>query len=192
MIPPFIFSFHTVSTFFCFLPKLQLFFQIRKCPEYYQAREAPPRFARHGSFEEDYAKHWRELHAKYKEKMAALKSEFFYEEQKLEADMLKAQYDHETERLKELLRVREMERDRIKQEWELRCRQLDNRQMQQPKMMTVEEERGRLRHQDSLYIQASQLTSLLDSEEEKLQVLVWMCLASCYYPNTMCVHSKFI
>lgn len=96
-----------------------------------------------------------------------MKNELFFEEQKLEADMVRAQYDHETERLKEMLRLRELGRDRFKQAWELRIHQLQNDSVHQ------NDDTGRLRRQeqDSLYLQASQLSKLLDREERQLQVL---------------------
>lgn len=118
---------------------------------------------------------------KYKEKITSLKNELFFEEQKLEADMIRAQYDHETERLKEMLRLRELERDRFKQEWELRHRQLQNERLHQ-KVTT--DDTGRLRQQDSLYLQASRLSNLLDREERQLQVLYEQYISRSLYPKT--------
>lgn len=76
--------------------------------------------------------------------------------------MLSAQYDHETEQLKEMLRMREMDRKRFKQNWEMRQRELEERRLQK-----FDEPGSRL--QANLYRQANQLNRLLDHEEQ-LQV----------------------
>lgn len=69
--------------------------------------------------------------------------------------MVRAQYDHETERLKELVRRREIERD----QWNL------NR----PHSSVDCTDENRVR-QESLFTQATQLTHMLESQEQKLQV----------------------
>lgn len=123
----------------------------------------PPRFAKPGTFEYDYGKRWKELHRKYKEKKDALKKELHFEEQQLETEMVRAQYDHETERLKELLRRREMERDRLNQQWNI------NRPHSSMQANVECNDDNRVR-QESLYTQATQLTHMLESQEQELQV----------------------
>ena len=65
---------------------------------YYQVG---PRFANHGSFEFEYGTRWKQLHELYKQKEEALRREMKMEEEKLEAQMEYAKYEHETELLRE-------------------------------------------------------------------------------------------
>lgn len=74
---------------------------IQKKPEFYKAREVGPRFAQIGSFEHEYGTRWKQLHELYKQKEEALKREMVMEEEKLEAQMEFARYEHETELLRE-------------------------------------------------------------------------------------------
>ena len=60
-----------------------------------------PRFASNGSFEHEYGTRWKQLHELYKQKEDALKRELRLEEEKLEAQMEYAKYEHETEILRE-------------------------------------------------------------------------------------------
>ena len=60
-----------------------------------------PRFASPGSFEYEYGTRWKQLHELYKQKEEALQREMKMEEEKLEAQMEYARYEHETEILRE-------------------------------------------------------------------------------------------
>lgn len=73
----------------------------RKNPEFFKARDIGPRFAQLGSFEHEYGTRWKQLHELYKQKEEALKREMAMEEEKLEAQMEFARYEHETELLRE-------------------------------------------------------------------------------------------
>lgn len=73
----------------------------RKTPEFFKSREVGPRFAQVGSFEHEYGTRWKQLHELYKQKEEALKREMAMEEEKLEAQMEYARYEHETELLRE-------------------------------------------------------------------------------------------
>lgn len=73
----------------------------RKNPEFFKARDVGPRFAQLGSFEHEYGTRWKQLHELYKQKEEALKREMAMEEEKLEAQMEFARYEHETELLRE-------------------------------------------------------------------------------------------
>lgn len=73
----------------------------RKNPEFFKARDIGPRFAQVGSFEHEYGTRWKQLHELYKQKEEALKREMAMEEEKLEAQMEFARYEHETELLRE-------------------------------------------------------------------------------------------
>lgn len=73
----------------------------RKNPEFFKARDIGPRFAQLGSFEHEYGTRWKQLHELYRQKEEALKREMAMEEEKLEAQMEFARYEHETELLRE-------------------------------------------------------------------------------------------
>ena len=60
-----------------------------------------PRFAEANSFEHEYGQRWKQLNDLYKQKAEALKREMQLEEEKLEAQMEYAKYEHETELLRE-------------------------------------------------------------------------------------------
>lgn len=73
----------------------------RKNQEFFKERQSAPRFAENGSFEHEYGTRWKQLHELYKQKHEALKREMQIEEEKLEAQMEYARYEHETELLRE-------------------------------------------------------------------------------------------
>lgn len=60
-----------------------------------------PRFASASSFEFEYGARWKQLHDLFKQKEDALKRELKLEEEKLEAQMEFARFEHETEMLRE-------------------------------------------------------------------------------------------
>lgn len=90
----------------------------RRTDAYQKSRQVGPRFAEQNSFEHEYGTRWKNLHELYKQKSEALKSEMLLDEEKLEAQMEYARYEHETEILREQLRAREMDRDNRKTKWE--------------------------------------------------------------------------
>lgn len=94
----------------------------RKTDAYQKARQVGPRFAEQSSFEHEYGTRWKNLHELYKQKQEALKREMIVDEEKLEAQMEYARYEHETEMLREQLRAREMDREQRKNEWEMKER----------------------------------------------------------------------
>lgn len=72
----------------------------KKTQEFYTARQMGPRFAEFNSFEHEYGTRWKQLHELYKKKHEALNNEMQMEEEKLEAQMEYARYEHETELLR--------------------------------------------------------------------------------------------
>ncbi|XP_055378036.1 hrp65 protein-like isoform X2 [Condylostylus longicornis] len=149
----------------------------KKTQEFSRERQVGPRFAEHTSFEHEYGTRWKQLHELFKQKHESLKRELQMEEEKLEAQMEFARYEHETELLREQLRKREEDRDRQRMEWEMRQRQHDemrNRESdhlrrQQEEMQTrlnrQDEEMKRRQQENTLFMQAQQLNSLLDQQE---------------------------
>lgn len=153
----------------------------KKNNDYHRARENGPRFAALGSFEHEYGSRWKQLHELYKQKEISLKQELGMEEDKLEAQMQLAKFESETEMLREQLRIREMDRERQKREWEERERMAEEARMRNESMMRRQEEEMsmRMHHQEedmrrrqqenSLFMQANQLSSLLDQQEQVIQ-----------------------
>lgn len=153
----------------------------KKSPDFHRARETGPRFAAMGSFEHEYGTRWKQLYELYRQKDLSLKQELQMEEDKLEAQMQLAKFESETEMLREQLRMREMDRERQKREWEERERVAEEARIRNEQMMRRQEEdmQMRMHHNDedmrrrqqenSLFMQANQLSSLLDQQEQAMQ-----------------------
>lgn len=73
----------------------------KKTMEFQKQRDVGPRFANPNSFEHEFGTRWKQLAELYKQKEEALKREMKLEEEKLEAQMEYARYEHETEMLRE-------------------------------------------------------------------------------------------
>ncbi|XP_020290718.1 hrp65 protein-like [Pseudomyrmex gracilis] len=143
----------------------------RKNPEFFKARDIGPRFAQIGSFEHEYGTRWKQLHELYKQKEEALKREMAMEEEKLEAQMEFARYEHETELLREQLRMREADRERQKREWEMKERQAEEQRTREEELrrrqqeeMTIrirrqEEELHRRQQENNLFMQEQAIRS---------------------------------
>ncbi|CAH0581213.1 unnamed protein product [Chrysodeixis includens] len=150
----------------------------KKHPEFLRARELGPRFSELSSFEHEYGTRWKQLHELHRQKEEALKKELAAEEEKLEAQMEYAKYEHETELLREQLRQREQDRERQKRSWEMAERAADERrEAERQQLLRQEEELSqRMRHQDdelrrrqqenTLFVQAQRLNSMLDRQEQ--------------------------
>ncbi|XP_059611623.1 hrp65 protein-like isoform X2 [Phlebotomus argentipes] len=151
----------------------------KKMGDFAQARQMGPRFAEPGSFEHEYGTRWKQLYEMFKQKQDGLKRELAIEEDKLEAQMEYARYEHETEMLREQLRMREQDRDRQKKEWEMKerhheeMRTREEAQMRQHqediqmRMMRQDDELRKRQQENTLFMQAQQLNSLLDQQERK-------------------------
>lgn len=124
---------------------------INKKTDYYgKARQAGPRFAELNSFEHEYGQRWKNLHELYKQKSDALKREMQLDEEKLEAQMEYARYEHETEMLRDQLRAREMDRDQRKTEWELKERHAEEQRQSTEDLLrrTTDDMNLRINRQD--------------------------------------------
>lgn len=127
-----------------------------------------PRFAIPGSFEYEYAQRYKDLWQSYNMKINMLKAEQESAERKLEIDLMRARYDHETERLKNMIRQRELEKERY-------CQKLEEQARQSQRVEThllEEAPKVEFKPPDNLFMQASQLNDMLDSEEREIQVRV--------------------
>ncbi|XP_044753813.1 protein no-on-transient A-like [Coccinella septempunctata] len=151
----------------------------KRNPEFQKQREVGPRFAQVSSFEHEYGMRWKQLHELFTQKEEALKKELEMEKEKLEAQMEYAKYEHETEMLREQLRVREMDKERQKREWEMKERQAEEQRQRteeqmrrqeeqmQARMIHQEEELRRRQQENSLFMQAHQLDSMLDAQDSQ-------------------------
>jgi len=149
----------------------------KKTPDYYQAREVGPRFAKQGSFEYEFGKRWKQMHELFKQKEESLRRELKHEEEKLEAQLQYAKYEHETELLREQLRQREMDRERQKREWEMKERQAEEQRVAEEealrrqqedlsrRMLHQEDELRRRQQENSLFMQTHQLNNLMEQPE---------------------------
>jgi len=150
----------------------------RKHPEFLQERETPPRFARPNSFEFEYGQRWKALYELHQQKEDALKKELELEKEKLIAQMEYAKYEHETELLRNQLRARELDKERQKREWEMKERMADEERARQEetmrkqqedmeaRMMASQEDMKRRQQENSLFLQAHNLDSLLEQQEQ--------------------------
>ncbi|EDW23913.1 GL23854 [Drosophila persimilis] len=149
----------------------------KKLQEFNQERSVGPRFADLNSFEHEYGSRWKQLHDLYKSKQDTLKRELKMEEEKLDAQMQYARYEQETELLRQELRKREVDNERKKIEWEMREKQAEEMRKRdedtmrrhqtemQTRMARQEEDMRRRQQENTLFIQAQQLNSLLDQQE---------------------------
>lgn len=157
----------------------------RKIQAFRDARQQGPRFADYNSFEHEYGIRWKQLYEFYKQKQEALKRELVAEEEKLEAQMDFARYEHETEKLREELRDREMKREQRKSEWEMKERfaeqqRNDNEEQMrrtQDEMERQEEELRRRQNENTLFMQV-RLIALIFSFIHQFNVmkLIGPCL----------------
>ncbi|XP_043513108.1 hrp65 protein-like isoform X2 [Frieseomelitta varia] len=139
----------------------------RKNPEFFKARDIGPRFAQIGSFEHEYGTRWKQLHELYKQKEEALKREMAMEEEKLEAQMEFARYEHETELLREQLRMREADRERQKREWEMKERQAEEQRTREEELRRRQQEEMamRIRRQEEELHRRQQENNLFMQEQ---------------------------
>ncbi|CAG9764346.1 unnamed protein product [Ceutorhynchus assimilis] len=151
---------------------------IKRSGDFMSEREQPPRFAFPDSFEFEYGQKWKSLYEMFQQKEEALKKEMQLEKEKLIAQMKYASYEQETEMLRKQLRIREMDKERQKREWEMmegraeeeRLRQEENMRRQQEemeaRMMANQEDLRRRQQENNLFMQAQNLDSLLDQTDQ--------------------------
>lgn len=119
----------------------------KKSTDYFKQRSIGPRFATVGSFEFEYGTRWKQLYELFKQKEEALQKELRLEEEKLDAQMEFARYENETEILREQLRQREADRERQKQEWEMKERHAEEQRRCDEEAMRRQTEEMHLRMQ---------------------------------------------
>jgi len=152
----------------------------KRSQEFGMEREIGPRFAEGGSFEFEYGQKWKQLYEMKAQKTVSLEREMKLEEDKLIAQMEYARYEHETEQLRQQLSQREMSRDRNKSMWEAREEEMNSmweqeqqRRSEEEKMMMErmkkqEDTLKQRQEENSLFMQAQELNSILDQQESNM------------------------
>ncbi|CAH1955622.1 unnamed protein product [Acanthoscelides obtectus] len=150
----------------------------KKSMDYHKEREQGPRFATPGSFENEYGMRWKQLYDLHSQKEEALKKELELEKEKLAAQMEYAKYEHETEVLRDQLRAREMDKERQKIEWERKQRMVEEERLRteeqmrrqqedmESRMLAQQEELRRRQQENTLFMQAHNLDSMLEQQEQ--------------------------
>lgn len=141
--------------------------------DFMHEREVAPRFASTGSFEFEYGQKWKALYDLKKQKLEALDREMKLEEDKLIGQMEYARYEHETETLRNQLRMRESQMDQRKTHWEQREQQMSDMMAEEQQRQNFQEQnmRERIQHQDELMRQRQQENSLFMQAQELDQML---------------------
>uniref|UniRef100_A0A6P7FXH1 Hrp65 protein-like isoform X2 n=1 Tax=Diabrotica virgifera virgifera TaxID=50390 RepID=A0A6P7FXH1_DIAVI len=152
--------------------------------DYQNERNIGPRFATKGSFEEDYGVRWKELYSIHRQKELALKMDFNLEVEKLQAQIEYAKYEYETEELRNTLRMREMNKEKQKREWEMKKRQFEEERQRTEENMKrsqegidarvhrEQEDMRRMQEENKLYLQAHNLDSILEMQEKQTSFTV--------------------
>ncbi|XP_037087906.1 hrp65 protein-like [Pollicipes pollicipes] len=133
-----------------------------------------------GSFEMEYGNRWKQLYEMEKQRREQLEQEIKKEMDKLRDEMEFARREHETEMLLEQLRRREMEQERSKGDLDVRQQQREEerRRLQEEMQRCRETLRSRMRQseedvkqrqqENQLFMQADELSSLLDQQEQAI------------------------
>lgn len=98
---------------------------IPKTSLYYSEREAPPRFAVPGTFEEQYARRWKALDDLEREQREQLERNLQASREKLESEMENCMHEHQAMMMKQDLIRRQEELERLEEQ---RKRELERRQ----------------------------------------------------------------
>lgn len=121
---------------------------------------------------------WKQLYDLHSQKEEGLRKELELEKEKLEAQMEYAKYEHETEVLRDQLRARELDKERQKREWEMKERQVEEERLRteeqmrrtqeemESRILQQQEELRRRQQENSLFMQAHNLDSMLEQQEQ--------------------------
>lgn len=94
---------------FVFFPSCEFLFV------FFREREVPPRFASHGQFEYEFGQRWKDLYAEERLRREALEREFQSAREQLAAQMDMAYEEYQAQHLREELRRRQEELERLEQ-----------------------------------------------------------------------------
>ncbi|CAJ1082993.1 splicing factor%2C proline- and glutamine-rich isoform X1 [Xyrichtys novacula] len=127
----------------------------QKNPRYQAEREEPPRFARPGTFEFEYAKRWKSLDEMEKQQRQQVEKNMREAREKLESEMEDAYHEHQANLLRqdllrrqeELRRMEEMHSQEMQKRKEMQLRQEEERRRQEEEMIRKREMEEQLRRQ---------------------------------------------
>lgn len=127
----------------------------QKNPKYKTEREEPPRFARPGTFEFEYAKRWKSLDEMEKQQRQQVEKNMREAREKLESEMEDAYHEHQANLLRqdllrrqeELRRMEEMHNQEMQKRKEMQLRQEEERRRQEEEMIRKRELEEQMRRQ---------------------------------------------
>ncbi|XP_011607145.1 splicing factor, proline- and glutamine-rich isoform X2 [Takifugu rubripes] len=127
----------------------------QKNPRYQAEREEPPRFARPGTFEFEYAKRWKSLDEMEKQQRQQVEKNMQEAREKLEAEMEDAYHEHQANLLRqdllrrqeELRRMEELHSQEMQKRKELQLRQEEERRRREEEMLRKREMEEQMRRQ---------------------------------------------
>ncbi|XP_026011185.1 splicing factor, proline- and glutamine-rich isoform X2 [Astatotilapia calliptera] len=127
----------------------------QKNPKYKTEREEPPRFARPGTFEFEYAKRWKSLDEMEKQQRQQVEKNMREAREKLESEMEDAYHEHQANLLRqdllrrqeELRRMEEMHNQEMQKRKEMQLRQEEERRRQEEEMLRKRELEEQMRRQ---------------------------------------------
>ncbi|XP_028256317.1 splicing factor, proline- and glutamine-rich [Parambassis ranga] len=114
----------------------------QKNPKYQSEREAPPRFARPGTFEFEYSKRWKSLDEMEKQQREQVEKNMREAREKLESEMEDAYHEHQANLLRQDLLRRQEELRRMEE--------MHSQEMQKRKEMQLRQEEERRRREEDL------------------------------------------
>ncbi|CAG02317.1 unnamed protein product, partial [Tetraodon nigroviridis] len=127
----------------------------QKNPRYQAEREEPPRFARPGTFEFEYAKRWKSLDEMEKQQRQQVEKNMQEAREKLEAEMEDAFHEHQANLLRqdllrrqeELRRMEELHSQEMQKRKEMQLRQEEERRRREEEMLRKREMEEQMRRQ---------------------------------------------
>uniref|UniRef100_A0A3B3CG98 Splicing factor proline/glutamine-rich n=1 Tax=Oryzias melastigma TaxID=30732 RepID=A0A3B3CG98_ORYME len=131
----------------------------QKNPKYQAAREEPPRFARPGSFEFEYAKRWKSLDEMEKQQRQQVEKNMREAREKLESEMEDAYHEHQANLLRqellrrqeELRRMEEMHNQEMQKRKEMQLRQEEERRRREEEMLRKRDMEDQMRRREENY-----------------------------------------
>ncbi|XP_004074122.1 splicing factor, proline- and glutamine-rich [Oryzias latipes] len=131
----------------------------QKNPKYQAAREEPPRFARPGTFEFEYAKRWKSLDEMEKQQRQQVEKNMREAREKLESEMEDAYHEHQANLLRqellrrqeELRRMEEMHNQEMQKRKEMQLRQEEERRRREEEMLRKRDMEDQMRRREENY-----------------------------------------
>ncbi|RVE66736.1 hypothetical protein OJAV_G00110590 [Oryzias javanicus] len=131
----------------------------QKNPKYQAAREEPPRFARPGTFEFEYAKRWKSLDEMEKQQRQQVEKNMREAREKLESEMDDAYHEHQANLLRqellrrqeELRRMEEMHNQEMQKRKEMQLRQEEERRRREEEMLRKRDMEDQMRRREENY-----------------------------------------